>query len=115
MRLQHEGLNRLIFELQPCSVSVTVKQSALPQYARLKLVVFCDTVSVNYQNTLGLLCNVMCVDVTLVGGSSPLEGRLEVYHDGQWGTVCDDQFNDINALVACQSLGLGCVDHVVGL
>ena len=45
--------------------------------------------------------------VRLAGGSSKREGRLEVYHDGVWGTVCDDDFNDAAARVACNSLGFG--------
>jgi len=49
--------------------------------------------------------------VRLVGGPSDSEGRLEVYHDGKWGTVCDDFFddNDNAASVACNSLGYGSV------
>ena len=43
----------------------------------------------------------------LVGGTSDREGRLEVYHDGVWGTVCDDVFNNVAARVACNSLGFG--------
>jgi len=45
--------------------------------------------------------------VRLVGSSSSLEGRLEVYYSGQWGTVCDDAFDDVDARVACYSLGFG--------
>jgi len=41
----------------------------------------------------------------LVGGSSRHEGRLEVYYNGTWGTVCDDGFDNTTATVACQSMG----------
>ena len=49
----------------------------------------------------------------MVDGAAEHEGRLEIYFQGQWGTVCDDnwdQFSDEaqrfqNADVACQELG----------
>ncbi|EFJ51925.1 hypothetical protein VOLCADRAFT_56289 [Volvox carteri f. nagariensis] len=32
-------------------------------------------------------------------------GRLEVLHNGGWGTVCLDNFTDLEASVACRQLG----------
>ena len=33
------------------------------------------------------------------------EGRLEVYFDGGWGKVCDDDFNSTGGMVVCRQLG----------
>eukprot|EP00299_Pterocystis_sp_00344_P014635 c7261_g1_i1.p1 GENE.c7261_g1_i1~~c7261_g1_i1.p1 ORF type:complete len:341 (+),score=65.37 c7261_g1_i1:50-1024(+) len=39
-------------------------------------------------------------------GANPYRGRLEVFHNWQWGTVCDDRFGHESAQVACRQLGL---------
>uniref|UniRef100_A0A8D2LEC5 protein-lysine 6-oxidase n=1 Tax=Varanus komodoensis TaxID=61221 RepID=A0A8D2LEC5_VARKO len=46
------------------------------------------------------------IKLRLVGPRSEAgEGRLEVLYEGQWGTVCDDDFNIHVASVACRELG----------
>ena len=41
----------------------------------------------------------------LMGGKVAHEGRLEIRYDGQWGTICDDYWTDVEADVACRALG----------
>ena len=54
----------------------------------------------------------------MVGGSTALEGRVEICDSQAWGTVCDDAWSSVDAGVACIQLGYqrtGKDDHDIPL
>ncbi|XP_032443366.1 immunoglobulin superfamily member 1-like [Xiphophorus hellerii] len=52
----------------------------------------------------GVICS---NSITLAGSNEPCSGRIEINHNGVWGTVCDDGWDLNDAEVACRQLGCG--------
>ncbi|XP_025102889.1 lysyl oxidase homolog 3-like [Pomacea canaliculata] len=62
--------------------------------------VYPEVKSVSFQELMQILG---IIDVRLVNGTEEA-GRLEIVHEGTWGTVCEDEFGREEALVACKML-----------
>ncbi|XP_041831255.1 deleted in malignant brain tumors 1 protein-like [Melanotaenia boesemani] len=45
--------------------------------------------------------------IRLINGTNHCNGRVEVYYEGQWGTVCDDKWGLQEAAVACREMNCG--------
>ena len=43
--------------------------------------------------------------IRLANGTNEKEGRVEIYWNNQWSTVCDDLWDDNDATVICKRLG----------
>uniref|UniRef100_K1QTU6 Deleted in malignant brain tumors 1 protein n=1 Tax=Magallana gigas TaxID=29159 RepID=K1QTU6_MAGGI len=63
----------------------------------------------------GVHCeNKISLDVRLVESGYYDRGRVEVYLNGQWGTICDDRFNKADGDVICRMLGFNSSTNIFG-
>ena len=52
-------------------------------------------------------------EVRLVGGTSYLEGRVEICLSNEWGTVCDQMWDTTDAGVVCRQQGFSSTGKAV--
>ncbi len=47
------------------------------------------------------------VSVRLVDGTAACSGRVEIYKDSEWGTICDEGLDDVEGNLVCYEAGCG--------
>ncbi|XP_077137178.1 scavenger receptor cysteine-rich type 1 protein M130-like [Ranitomeya variabilis] len=64
-----------------------------------------------HKEDAGVICSEF-VDIHLAGGQHQCEGRLEIYYNGSWGSVCNNIMTQMSVSVICNQLNCGSVGYV---
>ncbi|XP_077975576.1 scavenger receptor cysteine-rich type 1 protein M130-like [Styela clava] len=62
--------------------------------------------TLNHDSRMNTLVSKYEGKVKLVNGTSR-GGRVEIFHNGEWGTICNDSWDEEDARVICRMLGFG--------
>ncbi|XP_072427949.1 scavenger receptor cysteine-rich type 1 protein M130-like, partial [Chiloscyllium punctatum] len=65
----------------------------------------------NHKEDAGVICSEHRA-LRLQDGANPCQGRVEIFYNGTWGSVCFDSFGIKEAEVVCQQLGCGSAQAV---
>lgn len=120
-RVSLDGLQQEIGDLRATVCGADMLQSDCDAAVETSLLERIEAQETQNEAALSVVCDLVAaggneVDASAIGCEEPNgslrlsdgtdnEGRLEVLDEGEWGTVCDDRFNNTSATVACRQLG----------
>ena len=107
-RIQSQMIQDLVNEVQDIKAATYFLATALINRAEIPYSSSCNGTTDLASCLLPQLSKLytdLSIPVRLVGGREPSRGRVEVFYDGEWTTVCNEGWSWDDSKIVCRMLG----------